>query len=239
MRLSIRPCAGLLAAAVLSGCGQATPTTGFVPPVDRPNIVLILTDDMDLQALPYMPYLRRELISRGTSFTNAFVSDSVCGPSRVSILTGQYAHNHQVLDNKPPSGFRKWHRDGGERSTLATWLQDVSYRTALAGKYLNFYPRPQDRTYVPPGWTDWFALFFPEAYYDFEMNENGRVISFGVGVEDYQTDVLARRSLAFIECSSYTSPRSHPTRRRFPPTGISTSSRTSSPSDRPPSTRRT
>ena len=206
MRLSIRAGAGLFVAAVLSGCGQATSTTEFVPPRERPNIVLILTDDMNLQALPYMPYLRRELIARGTSFTNAFVSDSVCGPSRVSILTGQYAHNHKVFDNKPPSGFRKWYRDGGERSTLATWLQDVGYSTALAGKYLNFYPRRQDRSYVPPGWTHWFGLFFPEAYYDFEMNENGRVVRFGIGAEDYQTDVLATHALALIESIPTTQP---------------------------------
>ncbi len=188
-----------MAIATLSGCGQATSTTEFVPPQERPNVVLILTDDMDLQALPYMPYLRRELIARGTSFKNAFVTDSVCGPSRVSILTGQYPHNHGVLDNKPPHGFQKWYREGGERSTVATWLRDVNYRTALTGKYLNFYPHPRNQTYVPPGWTDWYGLFFPEAYYDFKMNENGKVIHFGTGAEDYQTDVLATRATAFIE----------------------------------------
>src|ERR671919_3229315 len=62
----------------------------------RPNIVLIVTDDQDLLlgSLDFMPAVRNQIGAQGLTFTNDFVPLSLCCPSRASILTGQYAHNH-------------------------------------------------------------------------------------------------------------------------------------------------
>jgi arylsulfatase A-like enzyme len=191
-------------AAALGACQSAAPRqTAPQPPAapaGPPNIVLLLMDDMDVAALAHMPTVQAELVAKGTTFTNAFVTTSVCCPSRASILTGQYAHNHGVLDNRPPlGGFVKFFESGKESSTIATWLKDAGYRTALIGKYLNLYPRGADQKHVPPGWDEWRALFHRELYYDYKMNENGTVTSRGDKPEDYQTDVLRRLVLEFVD----------------------------------------
>jgi hypothetical protein len=62
-----------------------------------PNVVLILTDDLDTGSISRMPNLRSLLIEEGTTFENAFVTDPLCCPSRATILRGQYAHNHEIL----------------------------------------------------------------------------------------------------------------------------------------------
>ena len=85
------------------------------------------------------------LAEEGLTFTNAFVTTPLCCPSRASILRGQYAHSHGVLSNGGDNGaFPTFYRLGDEESTVATWLQDAGYRTALIGKYLNRYPKEAD-----------------------------------------------------------------------------------------------
>jgi N-acetylglucosamine-6-sulfatase len=92
-----------------------------------PNVILILTDDLaveDLNAdtLEHMSNLRA-LMEKGTTFDNAFVTNSLCCPSRATILRGQYTHNHHILHNQPPlGGAERFRLSGGDRSTLATWL---------------------------------------------------------------------------------------------------------------------
>ena len=117
----------------------------------RPNIIFILADDLDLASAQQMPKLRSLLLEDGVSFENAFLSYPLCCPSRASILTGLYAHNHRVAGNDPPGGgFEKFHEQGLEESTIAARLQEEGYRTGLFGKYLNNHPG-NDPTYVPPG----------------------------------------------------------------------------------------
>ena len=70
----------------------------------KPNIIIILTDDQDVDSMKYMPKLNKHLVERGVNFTEAFVTTPVCCPARVTFLRGQYAHNHQVLGNHLPSG---------------------------------------------------------------------------------------------------------------------------------------
>ena len=72
----------------------------------RPNIVLILTDDQDLllNSLDYQPLLKKHLLDRGTSYKKHFCTTAVCCPSRVSLLTGKLAHNTNVTDVNPPYG---------------------------------------------------------------------------------------------------------------------------------------
>jgi arylsulfatase A-like enzyme len=190
---------GLAAIAIALSCGARSSPPTTVMPTARPNIVLILTDDLDLEPVAYMPHLRSELTSQGVSFTNALVTNSMSVPSRVSLLTGRYAHNHGVLTDRPPTGsFRRLFRDGGEAKTIATDLQAEGYRTAFVGRYLDFYPRAQDRQYIPPGWSHWSGLFFPEDYYNFSLNHNGQILEFGASIEDYQTGVLSSLAMEFL-----------------------------------------
>ena len=202
--------AALLASACASGGGKTPPRSpaaksGQKARTARPNILLILTDDMDATDVKYMPQLRRHLTARGTTFSNAFVTYSVCAPSRASILTGQYAHNHGVMENRPPTGsFRRFFEEGREASTIATWLRSAGYRTGLIGKYVNRYPLPRNLAYVPPGWDDWRGYFDwasaadGRVYYEYDLNENGRVVRYGDEDKDYLTDVLRDKALDFL-----------------------------------------
>jgi N-acetylglucosamine-6-sulfatase len=159
---------------------------------DRPNIVLILTDDQRWDTLWAMPKVRADLVDHGVTFDNGFVVNSLCCPSRTSILTGTYSHSTGVYTNEPPyGGFQAFH---GDHSTIATWLQAAGYKTALVGKYLNQY---QMLHYVPPGWDHWFA-FANVGYYGYTMNRNGRFQSYGSKPSDYSTDVLASDAESFI-----------------------------------------
>src|SRR5438093_421639 len=117
-----------------------------------PSIVLILTDDQRWDTLWAMPNVRKQLGGRGVTFTNGFVVNPLCCPSRSSILTGRYSHSTGLYANRGPHGGFA-HFD--DRSTIATWLDDAGYTTGYFGKYLNGY---QDTTEVPPGWDRWFAI---------------------------------------------------------------------------------
>jgi arylsulfatase A-like enzyme len=160
---------------------------------DRPNIILVLTDDEDLASHRYLPRVKALIEDRGTVFENTFVPYPLCCPSRVSLLRGQYPHNTQVLGNRPPlGGFLTFRRLGHEDSTVATWLQEAGYRTAFYGKYLNGYT---EFDAPPPGWDEWHAA--NNAGYqnvNYRLNENGEVVAYGDRPEDYLTDVIARKA---------------------------------------------
>jgi N-acetylglucosamine-6-sulfatase len=165
---------------------------------DRPNILLILVDDLDakLGTLDAMPNLQKLVAAQGLTMEDFFINTPVCCPSRSSILRGQYTHNHQVYTNAMPlGGFEKFYSLQNETSTLATWLQAAGYRTALFGKYFNGYPFKTDRTYIPPGWTDWYspARGTPYKEFNYYLNENGALKGYGLGEQDYMTDVLSQK----------------------------------------------
>lgn len=128
-------------------------------PDDRPNIVAIMTDDMRVDELRWMPNVRRLLGAGGVRFTNSFSPYPLCCPARASFLTGRYTHNHGVWTNRADYGFNAF----DDTSTVATDLAAAGYRTAFVGKYLNGYgPEPphdgsagSSFRYVPPGWHDW------------------------------------------------------------------------------------
>jgi arylsulfatase A-like enzyme len=188
---------------VLIGLALLAPPLGLraAPAPERPNILFILTDDQDARSIASMPKLKALLVDRGTTFQNFFVTYALCCPSRASILRGQYPHNHQVLTNRPPSGgFEKFLALGHEASTIATWLRAGGYRTALLGKYLNGYPDAGNPAHVPPGWDEWDspAGGNPYSNVNYRLNENGRIVTYGRGAEDYLTDVLARKASDFI-----------------------------------------
>jgi arylsulfatase A-like enzyme len=182
-------------------CGVVALATAASAPAQaarpaRPNIVFILADDLSTNLLRYMPNVLR-MQREGVSFTNYFVTNSLCCPSRASILTGQFPHDHEVLTNTAPfGGFEAFSDFGSEDRTFATALQDSGYRTGMLGKYLNGY-HPSSG-YVPPGWSLWNV---PGNAYDgfgYVMSENGRTAHFGKRPRAYVTDVLSRRGRAFV-----------------------------------------
>jgi N-acetylglucosamine-6-sulfatase len=192
-----RPCAPAvallgLAAAVAAACAPSShPVYDFV---------VLVTDDQNVDTTRFMPILRERLAAEGTTFRNAFVTVTACCPSRASILRGQYPQNHGVWVNEgPQGGFQMFRREGLDRSTLAVWLSAVGYRTGLAGKYFNSYPR---KLYVPPGWTYWLP-FWHTGYEQYGIFDEGTRYEYG-GQEPgryYSTDVLAERAVSFIEKS--------------------------------------
>jgi len=147
-----------------------------------------MTDDQTVDDLRVMPQTRALLADPGTTFENSFVSYPLCCPSRSTFLTGQYAHNHGVVANAGPDGYPRL----DETNTLAVWLQNSGYFTALVGKYMNGYGE-EGSSAVPPGWSRWFALMGPSTYrfYDYTVSEDGVPVSYGSEEADYQTDVIA------------------------------------------------
>ena len=168
----------------------------------KPNIILILADDLDKDSIQYMPKLKQLLTDKGVSFDNYFVSLSLCCPSRVTTLRGQYAHNHTIISNGLPNGgFTKAYTSGIEKSTVATWLKNANYDTVLIGKYLNKYPDGAKDNYIPPGWTQWFgSVGGGTDGYDHWINENGTVVHY-TSTDDYATDVYSRLAVRFIKNS--------------------------------------
>ncbi|MBA2447802.1 MAG: sulfatase-like hydrolase/transferase, partial [Chloroflexi bacterium] len=196
----------LVALTALASCQRESAREASAPAAGqsgRPNIVLIQTDDQDAASIAYMPRLQALLVQKGLTFANAFVTYPLCCPSRASLLTGQYPHNHQNLWNLPPlGGFKKFYDEGREASTIATWLQTGGYRTALFGKYLNGYPANAGSLYTPPGWSEWAAMLdnvSTRGYFNYWQVEDSQGVYYGDRPEEYQTDVLANKVVSFIE----------------------------------------
>ncbi len=167
----------------------------------RPNFVVIMSDDLSLNVVntmldnDLMPNLKKFVIDDGVEFKNSFVTTSLCCPSRSTFLTGQYSHNHNVLDNEDALRLDDDH-------TLATWLHEDGYKTGLIGKYLNGYGGRISKNYIPPGWDNWQVLLFPEnRVYDFRINDNGNRTLYGLDEKDYQTNVVSKLAQDFISSS--------------------------------------
>ena len=195
---------------VVSGCSSPIkqwvlptepPMAPTADPSSHPNIIFILTDDLDMAGLDYMPKVKALLSNQGVSFSDFLISMALCCPSRSCILRGQYPHNTQILGNVPPrGGFERFHELGSEESTVGVWLQAAGYRTALIGKYLNGYPKTVEMTYVPPGWDEWYSPVkgAPYRQVKFTLNENGKLVDYGTKSEDYGTDVYTNKALDFM-----------------------------------------
>jgi N-acetylglucosamine-6-sulfatase len=167
---------------------------------ESPNIIVILTDDMDDALMSHMEKTNRLIGDQGATFTNFIITTPACCPSRTSILRGQYSHNTEILENSP--GFPLYYRLEREKDSLPVWLNNAGYQTAMFGKYMNNYPVPAGWGYVPPGWTDWGAFIGvteSRFYYDYILNENGTVVEYGNSSDDYSTDLIRDKSLQFID----------------------------------------
>jgi N-acetylglucosamine-6-sulfatase len=192
--------------AVQSGSPAPTPQAQQ----SRPNIVMIMADDMRKGDLRWMPKTRQLIASQGAQFANSFASYPLCCPARASFLTGEYTHNHHVWSHRPPYGFTSFDDD----STLPRWLRGAGYNTLFLGKYLNGYgKRPladgsSSVRYVPPGWTEWRGSIdggLPSddpmngstyRYWDMTLNVNGTLESHQ---GQYSTRLIGRQSTDLIK----------------------------------------
>jgi N-acetylglucosamine-6-sulfatase len=171
--------------------------TRFAQAAAKPNILFVLTDDMTASDLRYMPETRRLLADRGARFSNAFVTNSLCCPSRATILRGQYSHNHKIWGNfSPLGGFQKFRDLGRESSTIATWLNRAGYDTVLIGKYLNGY---DNTIYVPPGWDRWHSYlgYYGTSPDTYQINENGHIATYDRS-RIHDTDLFADEAASFM-----------------------------------------
>ena len=162
------------------------------PLSERPSFVVIQTDDETLDQLytvfnaggveiPTMPNTLAMIAGRGETFNRYYVSYPLCCPSRVSLLTGRYAHNHNDRGNVPPNGgYTGFKYRAADTHNIATWLQGAGYRTIHVGKFLNGYgDEPFDNgTDVPPGWSAWHTVLSADThhyYYGYTLNDNGSI----------------------------------------------------------------
>jgi N-acetylglucosamine-6-sulfatase len=155
----------------------------------RKNIVFVLTDDQDmiLGGLTPMTKLKKLVIDKGILFKNAFVTTPICCPSRSSILTGKYIHNHGAHNNTIAGNCAgaDWVAKN-EVNTTAAYLKALGYRTMFAGKYLNQYgSTTEPLTHVPPGWDSWLGLKGNSVYYNYAVSDNGVQVKHG---SDYSSD---------------------------------------------------
>jgi N-acetylglucosamine-6-sulfatase len=200
--------AGLLGGASTGttvGLANASPATVPAAAAPRPNVLVIETDDMRVDDLRFMPRTRRLVQQRGLTFENSFAPTPLCCPSRASLLSGQFTHNHRVYTHHAPYGFSAFR----DRATLATTLRRSGYRTAMVGKYLNGFGVHRlkthhgrlgqpSTTYVPPGWTRWLPTVDQGTvtersnpggtyqYFLMRQNVDGRLTT----TRGYNTDVM-------------------------------------------------
>jgi N-acetylglucosamine-6-sulfatase len=153
-----------------------------------PNVVFILIDDQRYDFLSYLnhPWIKTPNIDRLASnsvyFENAFVTTSLCSPSRASILTGMYAHAHTVIDNDTPLP--------PELPTFPSVLQKGGYKTALIGKWHMGGAGAQPR----PGFDLWLSFPGQGKFVDPDFNRNGEPFT----KKGYMTDILTDYAVEFI-----------------------------------------
>lgn len=155
-----------------------------------PNIIFILSDDHRFDFMSFMPQSPKfletpnldRLAREGTHLANAFVTTSLCSPSRASILTGKYMHHHRVVDNQRPvpngTVFFPKH------------LQEAGYKTAFIGKW----HMGHERDVARPGFDHWVSFKGQGKYFDPTLNINGKRKEF----EGYNADILTDQAIEWI-----------------------------------------
>ena len=169
----------LVGAAIVGGIVDPLASHAATRP---PNVLIILTDDQRVGTLGVMPRTVQFFRNRGRMFTRGFVTTPLCCPSRSSIFTGLYAHNHRVLTN------------GGhslpQNVTVQRYLHDAGYRTAIVGKYLNSWPLE-----LNPPYFDRWATGGGDSYHDPKFNVDGTVRT----LRGYTTDIVASKAVRLLQ----------------------------------------
>lgn len=152
---------------------------------DRPNFLVILTDDQRFDTMQYMPKTQELIFDQGVTFSHGYVNSPLCGPSRANILTGMHVHQHNVRDNK------------GELNvgTFVEDLQDNGYFTGLVGKYINKW-----KGEMRPEYDYWASVFRDDSrYFDIDLNING---TWHWQIPGYVTDITRDLVLDFVQEAS-------------------------------------
>jgi len=187
-------CGGATAAALLAPAARAGRSKNSKNKDSRTsgrNIILVLSDDHRYDFLGFMPqapaFLETPNMDRmaqqGAHLVNAFVSTSLCSPSRASILTGRYMHHHRIVDNQRP--------EPAGTVFFPQYLQQAGYQTAFIGKWHMGHEVDDPR----PGFDHWVSLKGQGEYFDLILNVNGKRQQF----QGYTTDVLTDRALDWLQ----------------------------------------
>jgi arylsulfatase A-like enzyme len=147
----------------------------------QPNILVIVTDDQRQGTLREMPNTRHFFFDEGRYFQRGFVTTPNCCPSRASIFTGLFAHNHGIRSNGTA--------DLPQSVTVQRYLHDAGYKTAILGKYLNSWSLAK----APPYFDRW-AVIRPDSYVNADFNIDGRLGP----VSGYSTDVIGSRTVKLL-----------------------------------------
>jgi arylsulfatase A-like enzyme len=150
-------------------------------------VLIFVTDDQRTGTMSAMPETVSSFRRNGTTFTQAFATTPLCCPSRASIFTGRYAHNHGVKRNGESAAL-------DDATTLQAYLQAAGYRTAFFGKYLTGSPVDRD----PPHFDEW--AIFPKSrasYLGGDWNVNGEVKT----INRYGTQYISDQAVRFLKAS--------------------------------------
>ena len=172
-----------LAEMPMAGFGQAAATAA---PQGRPNIVFIFSDDHAYQAvsaygygLNHTPNIDR-LATEGMRFDRCIVTNSLCGPSRATVLTGKYSHMNHFYNNTN-------NRFDGTQVTLPKLLKQAGYQTAIVGKW--------HLVSEPTGFDYWHILPGQGRYYNPPMICDGQPVEH----TGYVTQIIADLSLDWLK----------------------------------------
>jgi N-acetylglucosamine-6-sulfatase len=203
-RVRARAVLAAAVALVAVAAGALTAARAEAVAVGR-NVIFILTDDMASSELTGMQHVMSEIAGQGTTFNRAYVSFPLCCPSRATMLSGQYMHNHGVRGNFPPQGGWPKYRPH-EANDLPVWVHGAGYHNVHIGKYLNFYGTQNGDLPVPAGWDEWYGKVSEDAlYFNYQMiektgpNATPRITFYGDQPLDYQTDVFSDRAADFVK----------------------------------------
>ena len=191
-----------IVATALGAVGEADAQTD-----PRPNVIVLMTDDQEPASMQVMKTVRKELTDKGVEMNDYFTNFPLCCPSRATMLTGEYAHNHGVLSNTSPDGGYGVFNERRGNNYLPLWLQNAGYSTAYMGKFLNEYAEPDEYgttpSDVPRGWNEWRVLAPSRAqYFGYTLNQNGTLTQYTDAEEDYSTDVFTTKAKRYIRRSS-------------------------------------
>lgn len=156
------------------------------------NVIYILSDDHRFDFMGFtgkVPGLETpnmdRMVNEGVWFQNAFVSTALCSPSRASVLTGQYAHTHTVVDNEAPAP--------DDLIYFPQYLQKQDYQTAFLGKWHMGGENDDPR----PGFDHWVSFRGQGVYYNPLLNIDGKHVQYKDS--SYVTDVLTDLSLDWLK----------------------------------------